>query len=107
MALDANSTTAPGIPRAHATDERFAIWWASVLSLDARVEALPSDDEDAVAALMAERHVWEGHIGSHAVTGPGGVLIKARLLHSTLRANLEPFMASLAADVVSHLEASQ
>lgn len=106
MALEANSTTAPAVLRPHATDERFAIWWASVLSCDSRAEIAGKSDA-YVATVMAEKHEYEAHIAGHEAVGPGGALVKAKLLQRMLVTDLDIFNAGLAADVVVHLERVQ
>lgn len=106
MALDANSTPSSKIPRSHATDERFATWWANALVCDARVDALGLTDSQ-VEAIMAEKHGYEDHIANHEAVGPGGALVKAKLLHRMLVTDGDDFNAGLAADVVVHLERVQ
>lgn len=103
MALDANSTTAPAVLRPTASDKRFAIWWANALACDARVDALGLTNSQ-VEAIMAEKHGYEAHIATHEAVGPGGALVKAKLLHRMLVTDRDHFNAGLAADVVVHLE---
>ncbi len=105
MAIHANSIPAPIEARPQATDERFEKWWAAILGLDTRISALDPLNDDAVSALCAEQRGYEARIAAHDSAGPGGVLIKARLIHRAVTIDLDPFLAGLAAEVVAHLEA--
>ncbi|AQR60835.1 hypothetical protein BZG35_03570 [Brevundimonas sp. LM2] len=102
MAEHASSIPTPKIPRPHATDERFAKWWAAAQACDARADAAEADAE--VAAIMGEKHQYEVHIAEHAAVGPGGLLIKSRLLLRLLETDRDVFAGGLAAEIVGHLE---